>query len=386
MMPLQRVALSLIACSILVGTDFCLAEKTAFAQSTDPRAISMYNLGLNAYKQGSPESAIIFFKRATDIDPNLADAQYNLGVLFQSQRRLKESVSRFEEVLRVKPNDADAQFQLGVVNMGLGQYAEAKKWLNQIAPANVHFQEAQRKAQECDQKIATGNTTPTAMPQTTPISDAAPRQVPPQNQSQSAPPQQYQQPPQQPPAQTQPQSYSSPQSYSQPAATQQVAQRTYPQTQTPPATGSTSGGSKPTPVLANSAVRVIATGFHAPSGLTFDNQGNLYVANFNSNSVDRISRDGTRSTFATGGHLKGPIGLVADDGGNIYVANYSGGTVARITPAGISTIIATDFKKPYYLTLGPGGNLFVSQQEDNSIIRITLPQAITSKPPVSLTP
>lgn len=380
MMPLQRVALSLIACSILVGTDLGIAEKAAFAQSTDPRAISMYNLGLNAYKQGSPESAIIFFKRATDIDPNLADAQYNLGVLYQSQRRLKESVSRFEEVLRVKPADADAQFQLGVVNMGLGQYAEAKKWFNQIAPANVHFQDAQRKGQECDQKIATGNTTPTALPTTTESARPAPQQT------QSPPAQTYQ-----PPAQSQPQSYSPPaQTYTPPATNlqtpQNTAPRTYAQSQTPPATGSTSGGSKPTPVLANSAVRVIATGFHAPSGLTFDNQGNLYVANFNSNSVDRISRDGTRSTFATGGHLKGPIGLVADDGGNIYVANYSGGTVARITPAGISTVIATDFKKPYYLTLGPGGNLFVSQQEDNSIIRIMLPQSITSKPPVNITP
>jgi Tfp pilus assembly protein PilF len=383
MMQMRRVALSLIACSILVGTDICLAGKSALAQSTDPRAISMYNLGLNAYKQGSPESAIIFFKRATDIDANLADAQYNLGVLYQSQRRLKESVSRFQEVLRVKPNDSDAQFQLGIVNMGLGQYEEAKKYLSQIAPANVHFQEAQRKSAECDQKIATGNTTPTALPQTTPISDAA-RQTPPQ--TQSTPAQTYQQP-----AQTATPAYSAtPNSFAQPQASLQTQQtspaRTYPQTQTPPASGSAAGGSKPTPVLANSSVRVIATGFHAPSGLTFDSQGNLYVANFNSNSVDRISRDGTRSTFATGGHLKGPIGLVADDGGNIYVANYSGGTVARITPAGISTIIATDFKKPYYLTLGPGGNLFVSQQEDNSIIRISLPQAITSKPPISVTP
>lgn len=383
MMQMRRFALTLIAGSMLVCSNFCLAEK-AQAQSTDPRAISMYNLGLNAYKQGSPESAIIFFKRATDIDPNLADAQYNLGVLFQSQRRLKESVSRFQEVLRVKPNDSDAQFQLGIVNMGLGQYDEAKKYLNMIPPANVHFQDAQRKAAECDQKIASGNTTPTAMPQSTPISEVSSPQTT-ASAPQSAPQTTYASQP----AATQTYTPTQP-SYTQPQTTGQsqpaAPQRTYPQTQTPPVSASSTAGSKPTPVLANSSVRVIATGFHAPSGLTFDSQGNLYVANFNANSVDRISRDGTRSIFASGGHLKGPIGLVADDGGNIYVANYSGGTVARITPAGISTVIATDFKKPYYLTLGPGGNLFVSQQEDNSVIRISLPQSITSKPPVSVAP
>ena len=44
-------------------------------------ARDQYNLGLAAYKQGSPESAIIFFKRACDIDPNLADARYNLALV-----------------------------------------------------------------------------------------------------------------------------------------------------------------------------------------------------------------------------------------------------------------------------------------------------------------
>ncbi|MBX9668392.1 MAG: tetratricopeptide repeat protein [Candidatus Obscuribacterales bacterium] len=369
MIQMRRIALSLVACSLALGSSFACVG-SALAQSTDPRAISMYNLGLNAYKQGSPESAIIFFKRATDIDPNLADAQYNLGVLFQSQRRYKEAVGRFLEVLRVKPNDCDAQYQLGVVNMGLGQYEEAKKYFNMIPPANVHFQEAQRKAADCDAKIASGVTTPTVIPTTAPTESLAASQMPQTNTAQ-------------PTATTSQPSYTA---AATPTTTYQPATTNPPQTPQSVVGGGASGGSKPTPVLANSSVRVIATGFHAPSGLTFDSQGNLYVANFNSNSVDRISRDGTRSTFASGGHLKGPIGLAADDSGNLYVANYSGGTVARITPAGISTIIATDFKKPYYLTLDKGGNLFVSQQEDNSIIRITLPQSLTTQRPTPATP
>lgn len=376
MMQMRRVALPLIACSFLVSSFVC-APQQAIAQSTDPRAISMYNLGLNAYKQGSPESAIIFFKRATDIDPNLADAQYNLGVLYQSQRRGKESVARFQEVLRVKPNDGDAQYQLGIVNMTLGEYQEAKKYLSLIPPANVHFQDAQKRSAECDQKIANGVTTPAVIPpQTNPAVDGGVRTGSTQT------PQTQTQVQQQPAYQSQPaaplQSYGS--------TTQPSTPANPPANVTPPQRPQTQAGSKPTAVLANVAIRVIATGFHAPSGMTFDKQGNLYVANFNSNTVDRISRDGTRTVFASGGHLKGPIGLVADDAGNLYVANYSGGTVARITPAGISTIIATDFKSPYYLTLGPGGTIFVSQQEDNSIIRISLPQTITSKPPGGVTP
>src|SRR5271156_4386144 len=112
------------------------------AQSSNPHAVSLYNLGLSAYKQGSPESAIIFFKRAADIDPDLADAQYNLGVLYQSQRRLKEAVPRFQEVLRVKPADQDAHFQLGLALIDMGRGPEAKQHLLAIAPNSSHFAEA----------------------------------------------------------------------------------------------------------------------------------------------------------------------------------------------------------------------------------------------------
>jgi DNA-binding beta-propeller fold protein YncE len=104
------------------------------------------------------------------------------------------------------------------------------------------------------------------------------------------------------------------------------------------------------------------------------------VANYQSNTIERLSSDGTRTTFSSGSNLKGPVGLTVDDSGNVYVANYLGGNVARINPAGVSSIVATGFKKPYYVTLDKEGNLYVSQQEDNSIVRIALPRPIGARP------
>jgi DNA-binding beta-propeller fold protein YncE len=97
------------------------------------------------------------------------------------------------------------------------------------------------------------------------------------------------------------------------------------------------------------------------------------------NSIDRIGVDGTRNTFCTGVNLRGPIGLVVDDSNNLYVANYNSGTVVKVSPAGISSVIASGFRKPYYLTLDKDGNLYVSQQEDNSIVRIVLPRALGAR-------
>jgi hypothetical protein len=317
------------------------------------------------------------------MDPNLADAQYNLGVLYQSQRRLKEAIPRFQEVLRVKSADPDAHYQLGIALMDMGRAAEAKNHLQAIAPASPHFADAQKRIQTCEAQLAgatmatpTYSPDPQAQPSTAnqaPNSDnpfasnsAFNRQPQQQYQPQVQQVQQVQQTQQPQQAAVQPQ-------VQQTQAPQEVAQKPVSRPLSP------GGKSVPTAVLANSTARIIATGFSAPSGLTFDRQGNLYVANYTSNTVDRISADGTRMQFSSGANLKGPIGLTSDESGNIYVANYDGGTVARISPAGVSTIIGTGFKQPYYLTLDKEGNLFVSQQLDNSVVRLTLPRPTLSR-------
>jgi len=358
------------------------------ATSSATQAVGMYNLGLSAYKQGSLESAIIFFRRATDMDPNLADAQYNLGVLYQSQRRLKEAIPRFQEVLRVKSADPDAHYQLGIALMDMGRAAEAKNHLSAIAPSSPHFADSQKRIQTCDAQLA-GATV--AAPSYNPNAVA----IPANGFNSSANNAMNLNPGSGDAVITRTETYDSGNTLShvvqpplqvqqvvqtQQVQTQQVTQVQQP-TQAPKVIARPLSPTKsaPTAVLANSSARIIATGFSAPSGLTFDRLGNLYVANYTSNTVDRISADGTRMQFSSGSNLKGPIGLAADDSGNIYVANYDGGTVARISPAGVSTIIGTGFRQPYYLTLDREGNLFVSQQIDNSVVRLTLPRPVVSR-------
>ncbi len=341
----------------------------------NPRAVSLYNLGLTAHKQGSPESAIIFFKRACDIDPDLADAQYNLGVLYQMQKRFKEAIPRFEEVLRIKPSDPDAHFQLGIILQDTGRPGEARQHLSAIAPNNPHFAEAQRRIGQLGNAVADPNPVVQQPAQTPPAQLQPPTDLPSQNPVYTSPGTgtaygampQNQAPISTPPAAT-------PQAdpYKDQPATAYIPNSN--QAPPPAQTG-------PVPNMPNSSLRVIATGFSAPSGLAFDRNGSLYVANYMTNSIDRISPDGTRNTFCTGVNLRGPIGLVVDDSNNLYVANYNSGTVVRVSPAGISNIIASGFKKPYYLTLDKDGNLYVSQQEDNSIVRIVLPRALGARTP-----
>src|SRR5262249_45224822 len=73
-----------------------------------------------------------------------------------------------------------------------------------------------------------------------------------------------------------------------------------------------------------------------PNGLTFDNAGNLYVADWGNARIRKISTNGLISTFAGGGARAGrtadgfpatqakigvPLGIVTDTSGNVYFSD-----------------------------------------------------------------
>ena len=60
-----------------------------------------------------------------------------------------------------------------------------------------------------------------------------------------------------------------------------------------------------------------ASGLSYPSGLAFDNAGNLFVADAGSGAVYKFTPAGVRTTFASG--LNYPSGLAFDRAGNLFV-------------------------------------------------------------------
>jgi sugar lactone lactonase YvrE len=77
-----------------------------------------------------------------------------------------------------------------------------------------------------------------------------------------------------------------------------------------------------------------------PMGLAFDSIGNLYTPNYNSSEINKISPDGTVSTFATLPAGSFPIGLAFDASGNLYAADSQNFQVSKITPDGTVSVFA----------------------------------------------
>ena len=111
------------------------------------------------------------------------------------------------------------------------------------------------------------------------------------------------------------------------------------------------------------------SGLNAPHGLAFDDAGNLYVTNVKADTIEKFTQDGIGSVFADAEDgLSHPVDLAFDAEGNLYVTNAYGGSVERFTPDGLGSVFAdSGLDVPYGLAFDSAGNLYVSNYGSSTI-------------------
>jgi sugar lactone lactonase YvrE len=146
-----------------------------------------------------------------------------------------------------------------------------------------------------------------------------------------------------------------------------------------------------------------ASFFH-PSGVAFDGSENLYVGDFSTQRIRKITPGGIVSTLAGSGKqgtadgvgteasFKGPLGLVVDADGNIYVADTDNHLIRKITPAGVVTTlagsgkpafadgdgVAASFHRPHGVSLDKNKNVLVADTDNHLIRKITPSGVVTT--------
>lgn len=125
--------------------------------------------------------------------------------------------------------------------------------------------------------------------------------------------------------------------------------------------------------------RVFAFGFYGASGNTIDNAGNLLQSSFYGNSVTKINRKGEATPFVTSG-LNGPVGITVNaQTGEIYVANCRGNSIAKVAPDGTATPFAKSdlFRCPNGIALDRDGTVYTVNFRDNKMFKVDAKGAVT---------
>jgi sugar lactone lactonase YvrE len=155
-----------------------------------------------------------------------------------------------------------------------------------------------------------------------------------------------------------------------------------------------------------SSGNVLASLFPAPSCITVDASGNLYVGDSSINTIQMISPAGAVSLIAgltgAGGSTDGtgsgalfhqPGGIIRNKAGNLYVADTGNSTIRQITPSGVVTTFAGSAVNPGYrdgtstaawfnlpagIAVDTVGNLYVADTKNDVVRKITPAGVVTT--------
>jgi streptogramin lyase len=145
-------------------------------------------------------------------------------------------------------------------------------------------------------------------------------------------------------------------------------------------------------------------GFNSPDGIALDSNGKIYVVEMNNNRIRKLvtvavntADPNTVTTLAgsgtltksdglgTNAGLRQPMGVTVDTNNNVYVAEYGSNTVRKITSAGVVTTFAgsgaqsyadgigtnASFNSLYGICVDYYGNLYIGDRDNHAIRKIT---------------
>jgi streptogramin lyase len=137
-------------------------------------------------------------------------------------------------------------------------------------------------------------------------------------------------------------------------------------------------------------VNAPAPSLNLPLGMAFDATGNLWVANYVSNTILEYASPYTGSPILTVSNtaLIGPAGIVFDSSHNMIVSSYNNNTISVFTPPYTGTPVTFSARPaggdPFQIALDASGNLYVATSS-NALTVFAPPFTSSSTPAYSIT-
>jgi tetratricopeptide (TPR) repeat protein len=106
-------------------------------QNVSPEGAQHMQAGIEAHKQGKFDVAIQEFRKATESDPNFAEAYLDLGEVLQETQDYPGAIAALKRALELNPDLEDAHLQLGYALLTQGYAEEAIPHLERVHAAEA---------------------------------------------------------------------------------------------------------------------------------------------------------------------------------------------------------------------------------------------------------
>ena len=131
----------------------------------------------------------------------------------------------------------------------------------------------------------------------------------------------------------------------------------------------------------------VSAQLHFPSGIAFDNAGNLYFADYENNRVREIS-SGVITTVAGDGtpaQLNNPSAVAFDSTGNLYIADTGNNRIRKVAGTTITTFAgngtagfngdngaatSAELNQPSGIAFDSSGNLYIADSANNRVRKV----------------
>ena len=142
-----------------------------------------------------------------------------------------------------------------------------------------------------------------------------------------------------------------------------------------------------------------AARFNHPEGVAVDGSRNVYVADGLNHTIRKVTPDGVVTTLAGSPGVSGntdgigsaarfnvPVGVAVDGSGNVYVADWVSRTIRKVTPGGVVRTLAgypgitgtadgmgsdARFHGPREIAVDGSGNVYVADANNGTIRKVT---------------
>ncbi|MFT5514680.1 MAG: sugar lactone lactonase YvrE [Rhodothermales bacterium] len=129
-------------------------------------------------------------------------------------------------------------------------------------------------------------------------------------------------------------------------------------------------------------ISTLAIGLNGPAGVVISPSDEVFVSEYGADfsgqgsRVKKMSTSGIASSYFTGGGLQDVIGIALDESGNLYVSNWGSGKIYKITPQKELSLFA-DIPGSINQIAYANGHLFVPSPSLNKVFSIDLAGTVT---------